>query len=362
MHLQTHRGSICFQEASDNMPILYNRRKKMMNKIIYLVWLILLTVSLFWSPNAFGIDSIMVRGGGMQGNISLGMAKHEIIASIGAPDIIKSDGHCLYYAVFDVSIILDKDKRVREIYAGKNFTGTVKKTDGSDVSLQALFQGFGEPLSTVRVTYTPSTALGAQATVETERTVNAPENKAGSLPLEYRGNRKLYELYNGDIVLKYKYVLDDEGIAFWLDSNKQIYATVIYAATIAVKPATEAAKKTNFETIHFDFDSSMLKNEDITLLDKTVQIINDNESMAVIIEGHTDAIGTDDYNQKLSEQRANSVYNYFFNKGIPASRMKKIGYGLQKPVAENRTPDGQDNPEGRAKNRRVQLRSDTIQP
>jgi outer membrane protein OmpA-like peptidoglycan-associated protein len=198
--------------------------------------------------------------------------------------------------------------------------------------------------------------------VETERTVNAPANKAESLPLEYRGNRKLYELYNGDRVLKYKYVLDDEGVAFWLDSDKQIYATVIYAATVAAKPETAAAGKINFEIIYFNFDSSMPKNEDITLLDKTVQIITDNESMSVIIEGHTDAIGTDDYNQKLSERRANAVYNYFLNKGIPASRMKKIGYGLQKPVAENKTPDGQDNPEGRAKNRRVQLRSDTLQP
>ena len=73
-------------------------------------------------------------------------------------------------------------------------------------------------------------------------------------------------------------------------------------------------------------------------------------------EGHCDSIGTIEDNQKLSERRAHAVYNYFIKKGISADRMKTIGYGETIPKASNTNPDGSDNPEGRAMNRRVELK------
>ncbi len=77
----------------------------------------------------------------------------------------------------------------------------------------------------------------------------------------------------------------------------------------------------------------------------------------IIIEGHTDSIGTEEYNLRLSQKRANAVKEWFINKaGLKDLIYETIGYGESKPVAPNQNPDGSDNPEGRAKNRRVEIR------
>ncbi|HYD46752.1 MAG TPA: OmpA family protein, partial [Terriglobales bacterium] len=67
-----------------------------------------------------------------------------------------------------------------------------------------------------------------------------------------------------------------------------------------------------------------------------------------IIEGHTDSVGTDQYNRRLSERRAGVVRQYLIDHGVPAERIRTIGYGENRPVAPNETP------EGRAINRRVE--------
>ena len=69
----------------------------------------------------------------------------------------------------------------------------------------------------------------------------------------------------------------------------------------------------------------------------------------IIIEGHTDDVGSAEFNQKLSEQRAHAVMKYLIERGVAANRLKSVGYGLTKPVADNKTEDG------RARNRRVEL-------
>jgi OOP family OmpA-OmpF porin len=74
--------------------------------------------------------------------------------------------------------------------------------------------------------------------------------------------------------------------------------------------------------------------------------------LVVEVAGHTDSVGTDSYNQGLSERRAQAVVNYLVAKGINASRFKARGYGESEPVADNATD------EGRAENRRVELRHD----
>lgn len=81
-----------------------------------------------------------------------------------------------------------------------------------------------------------------------------------------------------------------------------------------------------------------------------------NPGAAVTIEGHTDARGADAYNQTLSEQRAASVKQWLVaNAQISGPTIATRGWGKSKPVAQNTKPDGSDNPEGRAKNRRVQV-------
>jgi OOP family OmpA-OmpF porin len=108
--------------------------------------------------------------------------------------------------------------------------------------------------------------------------------------------------------------------------------------------------------INFDFDKSNIKPEWMPVLNEAARIMKEHPDMKVRIEGNTDSKGTEAYNQKLSERRAQSVFNYLVGKGISPSRMETIGYGETRPIADNTKPNGSDNPEGRALNRRVELR------
>jgi OmpA-OmpF porin, OOP family len=103
--------------------------------------------------------------------------------------------------------------------------------------------------------------------------------------------------------------------------------------------------------VKFDFDKSNIKPEFYPGLDQVVKVLKENTNMKVKVEvqGHTDSVGTQQYNQKLSERRAMSVMNYLVSKGIARNRLSASGYGFSRPVATNETE------EGRAKNRRVQL-------
>ncbi len=121
-------------------------------------------------------------------------------------------------------------------------------------------------------------------------------------------------------------------------------------------PAPTESKKIVLRGINFDFDKSNIKPEFAPVLDEAAQILKDNPRVKVTIEGHTDSIGTVAYNQKLSERRANAVKHYLVSKGVEAGRLDTIGYGKTRPIAPNKTPKGKDNPEGRAMNRRAELK------
>lgn len=106
----------------------------------------------------------------------------------------------------------------------------------------------------------------------------------------------------------------------------------------------------------FDFDKADLRPEAIPSLQKVGAVINGYPNVPVRIEGHTDAKGADDYNMKLSESRAASVKSWLVrNAGVDAGRITAYGRGETKPVAPNTKPDGSDDPEGRQKNRRVEI-------
>ena len=121
-------------------------------------------------------------------------------------------------------------------------------------------------------------------------------------------------------------------------------------------PAPAESKKIILRGINYDFDKSNIKREFAPVLDEAAQILKDNPSVKVTIEGHTDSIGTDAYNQKLSERRANAVKRYLVSKGVEASRLDAVGKGESQPIAPNTKSDGKDNPEGRAMNRRAELK------
>ena len=103
------------------------------------------------------------------------------------------------------------------------------------------------------------------------------------------------------------------------------------------------------EGVTFETDRARLLPASLATLDRVAQGLRDNPEVRVVIEGHTDSTGSAAHNQALSEARASAVRDYFIDKGIAAHRLTKRGFGGTKPVASNATP------EGRARNRRVEL-------
>jgi outer membrane beta-barrel protein len=94
-----------------------------------------------------------------------------------------------------------------------------------------------------------------------------------------------------------------------------------------------------FEDIHFDFDKSTLKPEAQAILKRNIQLLKDNPKAKVRVAGYTSASGTEEYNQKLSERRANAVREYLINEGIIApDRLTIIGYGETRPAMYEAAP------------------------
>ncbi|MGB2752512.1 MAG: OmpA family protein, partial [Pyrinomonadaceae bacterium] len=109
--------------------------------------------------------------------------------------------------------------------------------------------------------------------------------------------------------------------------------------------------------ILFDYDSAVLKPESVETLLKLAQYLRNVKSSAIDLNGFTDSIGSDAYNQRLSAKRASSVKQWLVNQGgIEARRLRTNGFGESQPVASNAHLDGTDNPEGRQRNRRVEVR------
>ena len=108
--------------------------------------------------------------------------------------------------------------------------------------------------------------------------------------------------------------------------------------------------------ILFDFDSAAIRSDASERLAQVAQVIRDASRGDVYVVGHTDAVGEDAYNQRLSEQRAAAVIGWLnLEEGIPASILIGRGLGKSQPVAHNTYPDGSDDPQGRARNRRVEV-------
>lgn len=120
------------------------------------------------------------------------------------------------------------------------------------------------------------------------------------------------------------------------------------AAAPAASPIAAAKVTLNADAL-FDFDKSVLKPAAKASLDSLAAKVKSLTLEVIVAVGHTDSVGTDAYNQKLSIRRAESVKKYLVSQGIEAKRIYVEGKGESQPVADNKTA------EGRAKNRRVQI-------
>jgi OOP family OmpA-OmpF porin len=121
------------------------------------------------------------------------------------------------------------------------------------------------------------------------------------------------------------------------------------AATPAPAPAAVSSKVTYAADAFFDFDKSVIKPEGKAKLDDLADKVKAINLEVIIAVGHTDSVGSDAYNQKLSLRRSQAVKAYLVSKGIDKTRIYTEGKGEKQPVADNKTK------EGRAKNRRVEI-------
>lgn len=107
--------------------------------------------------------------------------------------------------------------------------------------------------------------------------------------------------------------------------------------------------------VKFDFDKAVVKQESQPDIRALADFMSQYPSTSTVVEGHTDSVGTDAYNQNLSERRANAVRDVLVNQyGVGASRVSSVGYGESRPVADNATA------EGRAINRRVEAEVEAL--
>jgi OOP family OmpA-OmpF porin len=102
--------------------------------------------------------------------------------------------------------------------------------------------------------------------------------------------------------------------------------------------------------VHFDFNKSKIRPGDAAILDEAADTLKSHSNVNVYVDGYCDAIGSEEYNLKLSQRRSDSVADYLEGKGIPSSQLIPRGFGKTDFVAPN------DTDEGRAQNRRVELK------
>ncbi len=130
------------------------------------------------------------------------------------------------------------------------------------------------------------------------------------------------------------------------------YNTEVHEVMQEVVPVEASAvipEAIELGSITFAFDKHELSPEAKMNLDENLQKLSSQPNLPIVIKGYTDSTGPEEYNQKLSEQRAQAVYDYFSSKGVSPERMKTLGYGESQPVADNSTA------QGRGLNRRAEI-------
>lgn len=143
-------------------------------------------------------------------------------------------------------------------------------------------------------------------------------------------------------------VIEVVGVQHGIEGVLQDLGAKVTAQEIVIELATD---------VLFDFDKADLKPAAAESLAKVAEVLRSSGQAPATIEGHTDGKGATDYNQRLSERRAAAVKDWLVKVGkIPASRLTAKGLGMKQPIAPNANPDGSDNPDGRTKNRRVEIR------
>lgn len=144
------------------------------------------------------------------------------------------------------------------------------------------------------------------------------------------------------------------GVGLYMDKQEDQLRKQLAGTGVSVTRSGDQIILNMPSNITFDFDKADLKPQFYDTLDSVVLVLNKYPATLITIAGHTDSVGSDAYNQKLSENRALAVANYLATKNVVKERLAAIGYGETRPVASNTTD------EGRAQNRRVELTLDPV--
>jgi outer membrane protein OmpA-like peptidoglycan-associated protein len=143
-------------------------------------------------------------------------------------------------------------------------------------------------------------------------------------------------------------VLDIVGVTRGLEGTLKDLGAKVSEKEIVIELAAD---------VLFDFDKHDLKPAAVDALTRVADVLKGMGKAPAMIEGHTAGKGSSAYNQKLSERCANSVKDWLLKQGgIERARLASKGFGMMRPIAPNTKPDCSDDPEGRQKNRRVEIR------
>jgi outer membrane protein OmpA-like peptidoglycan-associated protein/tetratricopeptide (TPR) repeat protein len=151
---------------------------------------------------------------------------------------------------------------------------------------------------------------------------------------------------------EYAFKADHPGYLFYsgnFDLAGDHPADKPYYLDIGLQPIREGAT-VRLENVFFETDSYTLDPRSKVELKEVVEFLDKNPEVRIMLEGHTDNVGSQDYNLELSENRARSVYHYLVSQGVDEERLEYEGYGFSQPVDTNETE------EGRARNRRTEMR------
>ena len=118
---------------------------------------------------------------------------------------------------------------------------------------------------------------------------------------------------------------------------------------VCVCPECPVRRKLVLRNVYFDFDKAEVRPDAVPILKEAADILKDEDGeFTLVLEGHTDSMGSDSYNQELSEKRSAAVRDFLVGEGVPAARIRSVGFGESRPAADNSTAAG------RAMNRRVE--------
>jgi OmpA-OmpF porin, OOP family len=168
--------------------------------------------------------------------------------------------------------------------------------------------------------------------------ISSPEDGAFKMVLPYDKNYSIRASADKFFAISENLNLDSLVKEGYKEIHKDLYLVPI-----------EVGQVFRLNNVFFDFDKWDLRPESYIELNRVVQLLNENPAIEIEMTAHTDSYGSDDYNYKLSDNRARSVMEYILSKGIAKFRITSQGYGETKPVALN------DTPENRQLNRRVEF-------